>query len=92
MKTNCCSKLINLSLVIAFPLFGQTPPPAQPRLTPAKSDVQPSKAFLLYLAELEQIDSEWVSPLDLESELVQTHKHGDKVDNKCDRSKDECKK
>lgn len=78
-------------LCVAIPCVGQHDPGVKPE-TPVLTDSTPSKAFLMYLAELEKVNEEWVGPLDMESSLEPDNKRREEVDVKCDRSKDECKK
>ncbi|WP_462152429.1 hypothetical protein [Pseudoalteromonas xiamenensis] len=92
MKTNKYCNFMSVSLLcVAIPCVGQLDPGVKPE-TPVLNDSTPSKAFLMYLAELEKVNEEWVGPLDMESSLEPDNKRREEVDVKCDRSKDECKK
>lgn len=91
MKTNYCFNVIGLSLLYSTHCgAAEAPKPvAQPVVQTDKAP-QLSKAFLIYLAELEKVDDQWIGPLDIETPTEQTNRNDEKV--KCDRSKDECKK
>ncbi|WMN58575.1 hypothetical protein NI389_09920 [Pseudoalteromonas xiamenensis] len=92
MKTNRYFNFMSASLIcVAIPCVGQNDLKVKPE-SPIVNESTPSKAFLMYLAELERVNEEWVGPLDMDALLEQENKRRDEVDVKCDRSKNECKK